>query len=164
MFLFKEAEMEFKIISFGQWMSRNVPLSLFRQTFDFDPNGPRPSLSLVWVELLDPPQSLHSWIRKIVIPLGKVLGTKPKVYYNLAWYSQVSVALDLVKALPEGIKTNCGFKEIFQPLLFKHPPNACYRFGRHGHHIRMCPLKLPTDPIEEGKKNQSKKPRKTPKC
>ena len=139
-FLLEEASMALKVIWVNQWMYRSIPFSFFHWSYDFNLIRPRTSLYLVWVELPSLPQSLHKWVTKIVSPLGKVLGTRPKTNCIPSWYPHIVVEINIVKPLPKDVTIIRKFTTRVETVLYKHLPNACFQCGRQGHQIKGWPI------------------------
>ena len=103
----------------------------------------KPTMYPVWVELPNLPLHFTPWIKTILAPMGKIIGTKAYSDFNPAWHPQVLVELDLSQNLPEEIAIGCGEYSHIQPILYKHLPNCYFHYEKQGHLNRNCPIKHP---------------------
>lgn len=131
----------FQVISKGQWLIRNTPLSVFKWYKGFDPKGKKPSRAPVWVDFPDLPIELYPWLKEIGGNLGKVLGQKPKTPINPKWDPQLLIELDLDLPLKDSVNIidNLGNTVLVQKVVYRNLPNACFHCLKQGHLIRDCP-------------------------
>ncbi|MCO5569529.1 hypothetical protein L7F22_023243 [Adiantum nelumboides] len=147
LFMFKNADMAFSVLSHGQWVIRSSPLSLFR--WNKDVNAERSALVNypVWVEFPNLPMHYHSHLAEIGSSLGKVLGGRQKSNYVPSWHPQVLIEMDISVELPAAIDIFTDDGELFeQGVAYKYLTNTCFHCGDRSHFVRNCPIKFPPAP------------------
>ncbi|MCO5607812.1 hypothetical protein L7F22_062013 [Adiantum nelumboides] len=88
LFVFKNVDMAFSVLSHGQWVIRSSPVSLFRWNKDFNLERSALVNYPVWVEFPNLPMHYHSHLAELGSSLGKVLGGRQKSNYVPSWHPQ----------------------------------------------------------------------------
>ncbi|MCO5568798.1 hypothetical protein L7F22_022498 [Adiantum nelumboides] len=147
LFVFKNADTAFFVLSHGQWVIRPSPLSLFRWNKDFNPERSALVNCPVWVEFPNLPMHYHSLLAEIGSSLGKVLKGCQKTNYVPSWHPQVLIEMDISVELPSAIDIFKDDGELFEQLVtYKYLPNTCLHCGDRSHFVRNCPIKFPPAP------------------
>ncbi|MCO5592741.1 hypothetical protein L7F22_046744 [Adiantum nelumboides] len=76
LFFFRDSNSALQVVSQGQWLIKNTPMSVFKWFPGFDPKGPKPSLILVWVDFPDLSVDFFPWLNDLGNMVGKVMGQK----------------------------------------------------------------------------------------
>ncbi|MCO5595985.1 hypothetical protein L7F22_050037 [Adiantum nelumboides] len=78
LFFFEDANSALQVITEGQWLIKNTPISFFKWHKGFNPRGDKPTRVPVWVDFPDLPVEFYSWLGKLGNSVGKVLGQKSR--------------------------------------------------------------------------------------
>ncbi|MCO5607678.1 hypothetical protein L7F22_061876 [Adiantum nelumboides] len=78
LFFFEGANSALQVITEGQWLIKNTPISFFKWFKGFNPKGEKPTKLPVWVDFPDLPVEFYPWLSKIGSMVGKVLGQKAR--------------------------------------------------------------------------------------
>ncbi|MCO5566788.1 hypothetical protein L7F22_020468 [Adiantum nelumboides] len=143
---FDDNQAALQVISHGQWIIKNTPMSVFNWFTGLNPKGSKPSKVLVWVDFVDLPIEYYPWLKQIGSCIGRVLGQKESKGINPKWDPQLLVEVDLSKDLHQFVPIKNSERTILhkQKVLYKTLPNACFHCFKQGHHIKECPeLKTP---------------------
>ncbi|MCO5562073.1 hypothetical protein L7F22_015699 [Adiantum nelumboides] len=138
-----------QIVSQGQWLIRNTPISVFNWYMSFNPKGPKPTKAPVWVDFTDAPIELYPWLKPIGNSLGRVLGQRSRGGINPKFDPQLLIEVDLSKDLKYAIpvKDSCGRTLHIQKVVYKALPNACFNYMKLGHFIKECPELKKEEPV-----------------
>ncbi|MCO5571157.1 hypothetical protein L7F22_024891 [Adiantum nelumboides] len=138
-----------QIVSQGQWLIRNTPISVFNWYMGFNPKGPKPTKAPVWVDFADLPIELYLWLKPIGNSLGRVLGQRSRGGINPKFDPQLLIEIDLSKDLKYAIpvKDSCGRTLHIKKVVYKTLPNACFNCMKLGHFIKECPELKKEDPV-----------------
>lgn len=124
----------------GQWwLIRFTPISVFNWFPGFNPKGPKPTKSPVWVDFPNLPIELYPWLKSIGIYVGKVLGQRPRGNINPKFDPQLLIedtGVDIKLSIP--IKDSSGRILHSQRILYRNLPNACFNCMKQGHYIKDC--------------------------
>ncbi|MCO5556939.1 hypothetical protein L7F22_010494 [Adiantum nelumboides] len=64
LFFCEDPNSALQIVSQGQWILRNTPISVFNWYLGFYPKGPKPTKAPVWVDFVDLPVELYPWLKR----------------------------------------------------------------------------------------------------
>ncbi|MCO5569789.1 hypothetical protein L7F22_023504 [Adiantum nelumboides] len=78
LFFFEDANSALQVITEGQWMIKNTPISFFKWFKGFNPKREKPTKIPVWVDFPDLPVEYYLWLSKIGSVVDKVLGQKAR--------------------------------------------------------------------------------------
>ncbi|MCO5600856.1 hypothetical protein L7F22_054974 [Adiantum nelumboides] len=139
LFFFRDSNSALQVVSQGQWLIKNTPMSVFK--WFSGPKGPKPSLIPVWVDFPDLPVDFFPWLNDLGNMVGKVMGQKNRGGINPKWDPQVLVEVDISKSLKEEIPIRDSKGQLFhlQKVVYRNLPNACFSYMKQGHLIKDCP-------------------------
>ncbi|MCO5600611.1 hypothetical protein L7F22_054726 [Adiantum nelumboides] len=140
-----------QIVSQGQWLMRNTPISVFKWYIWFNPKGPKPSKAPVWVDFIDLPVDLYPWLKLIGSFVGRVLGQRSRGGINPKFDPQLLIEIDLSKDLIYTVPIQDSNGKVLhnQKVVYKTLPNACFNCMKVGHFIKDCPDLKPNPPPSE---------------
>lgn len=119
-----------QIVSQGQWLVRNTPISTFKWYPGFNPKGPKPTKVPIWVDFPDLPIELYPWLKSIGNCVGRVLGQRPRGGINPKFDPQLLIEVDLNQEIKSSIliKDSSSRNLHSQKILYRKLPNA-YEVG-----------------------------------
>ncbi|MCO5572602.1 hypothetical protein L7F22_026359 [Adiantum nelumboides] len=151
LFFCTDANSALQIVSQGQWLIRNTPISVFNWYIGFNPKGPKPFKAPVWVAFINLPIELYPWIKPIGNSLIRVLGQRSRGGINPKFDPQLLIEIDFNKELKYliPIKDSCGRALHHQKIVYKTLPNACFNCMKMGHFIKDCSDLKPQQPVPD---------------
>ncbi|MCO5564995.1 hypothetical protein L7F22_018665 [Adiantum nelumboides] len=144
LFFFEDANSALQVITEGQCLIKNTPISFFKWHKGFNPRGAKPTRVPVWVDFLDLPVEFYPWLGKLGNSLGKVFGQKFRGGINPKWDPQLLIEVDLSKPTKISIPIT-NMSRLFlhdQKIVYRNLPNSCYHCFQQGHMIKDCHVKL----------------------
>ncbi|MCO5579243.1 hypothetical protein L7F22_033097 [Adiantum nelumboides] len=103
LFIFYDVQAALWVVSHGQWIIKNTPMTVFNWYPGFDPKGPKPSKVPVWVDFVDLPIEFYPWLKIIGACIGRVLGQRASKGINPKWDPQLLIEIDPFKDLQQSI-------------------------------------------------------------
>ncbi|MCO5572207.1 hypothetical protein L7F22_025959 [Adiantum nelumboides] len=82
LFSFEDTNSALQVITGGQWLIKNTPISFFKWFKGFNPKREKPTKIPVWVDFPDLLVEYYPWLSKIGGAVGKVLGQKARGTLN----------------------------------------------------------------------------------
>ncbi|MCO5609137.1 hypothetical protein L7F22_063359 [Adiantum nelumboides] len=144
LFFFEDASSALQVITKGQWLIKNTPISFFKWHKGFNLRGEKPTKVPIWVDFPNLPVEFYPWLGKLGNSVGKVLGQKSRGGINPKWNPQLLIEVDLSKPTKVNIPiTNMSGLLIHElKIVYKNLPNSCYHCFQQGHMIKDCLVKL----------------------
>ncbi|MCO5548711.1 hypothetical protein L7F22_002171 [Adiantum nelumboides] len=141
LFLYENPNFALQIVSQGQWILTNTPISMFNWYLGFNPKGPKPTKSPVWVDFVDLHVELYPLLKHIGSYVGRVLGQRYRGGINPKFDPQLLIELDLSKELIHfvPIQDSNGKELHSQKVVYKTLPKTCFHCMKMWHFIKDFP-------------------------
>ncbi|KAF6172821.1 hypothetical protein GIB67_034673 [Kingdonia uniflora] len=148
--------------SHGPWIVKKMPMRLMPWSPFFSVENHKNTNALIWCKFLGLPSEL--WSPKIVLSLGKTLGTpiqldQSTLNHDYGYHASVLVDIVLSQPIPNHVFIDIEGKMINQEIILHRVPKFCNHCKNVGHCIAECNV---IQRVFRGEQNQAPKNNKNP--
>ncbi|KAF6135040.1 hypothetical protein GIB67_014089 [Kingdonia uniflora] len=129
--------------SHGPWIVEKMSMRLMPRSLFFSVDNHKNTNALIWCKFSGLPSEL--WSLKIILSLGKTLGTPIQVdqstlNHDYRYYASVLVDIDLSQSIPNHVFIHIEGKMINQEIILHRVPKFCNHCKNVGHCIAECKI------------------------